>query len=167
MGFFSRLFGSSSRPTSTTPQQIGEALFRQVMERVRDHHAELQSMVSLPSATKEYLIGLTTFVLAPLEQVLSDVPMPELHAAKSGVREALMKEFKIQSPSQFTPVLNAQMNAYAQMARTGDLPTLGARAAESIGLDGNFDIETLLVRWYTSSLNFWLDALAAFGFDRA
>ncbi len=148
-----------------TPEQFGEALYNIALGRMRNHHAELVPLGAAPSPSKEYLIGLTTFVLAPLEQVLSDVPMPQLRAAKRGLRSALMRQFKVRDTSQFEPVLNGQMSAYAQMARAGDLLTLGTRAAESIGLDGNVDVETFLVKSYTSSLNFWLDQLAVFGVE--
>jgi hypothetical protein len=160
MGFFSRVFGSSSPSPSSdmTAEQMGSALFQIVLERVRDHHAQLQelNLVSspAPAPTVQYLMGLTTFVLAPLEQALSDLPFPQVRAVKSAVRAAFIKEFKIRSPAEFTPALDTLMRAYAQMARAGDLITLGARAAESIGLDGNVDAETFLVGSYTSSLNF-------------
>ena len=108
---------------------------------------------------------MVVFVLAPLDQVLTDSALPQVHAAKSVIRTAFVDKFKIQNPSQMIPIIDKQMSAYAQTVRSHDLKTLGALAVATPGLPENDDVEMLLTTCYTSSLNFWLDELAKFGID--
>jgi len=169
MSFLSRLFGSRHGPGGqrVTPQQLAKALFEAALERMRSLHAALDDsglLAQMPGATssKEYALALMVFTLAPLDQVLSDLPMPHMRKVRAGVRSLFGEQFRLKETAETARLLDLQLKTYARAARTGDLPALGHLAAVALGLEGEADAEHHLLSNYTSALNAWLTMIEGY-----
>jgi hypothetical protein len=172
MGFFSRLFGGSPKPASSNvaSEQLGTALFERAIQRFQECHAQLEGMGTFSQRpdlreSKQCVVGLITLTVASLEQVLTDVPFPEMRAARPAVRAAMFQKFKPSDPTRQNALLDKVMGTYAHAARSADFSTLGRLAAEATGLPATTDMEKFLSSFYMSSLNTWLDVLSEFGFE--
>ena len=172
MGFFSRLFGTARTPHGlrVTPEHLGHALFERAIKRLQDHHAQLEAMGAFArtpdlARSRDYMIGFIVFTVAPLDQVLTDFPIPEVRAARHTVRSAVLEKLKAKDAAEAHRLLDAQLSTYATAARTRQLSSIGHLAAGATGIPITPDVQRFLVSCYTSGLNFWLDALSDFGID--
>lgn len=172
MGFLARLFGAPPRigPKGITAEQLGRALFDRAISRLPDYHAELTALGAFAenpnlARSKEYMASSIIFVFAPLEQVLTDVPIPEVRSAKVTIRALLVDKLQARSAAELNSLVDAQFGRFIRAVRSRNLSALGQLAAQTSGLPTTPDIEHFLASYYTSGLNFWFDALAEFGID--
>jgi len=166
MNLLTSFFG---RPKQPSPDEFGQALFGVALDRTNTLNGELESMGVLArfpevQQSKQYLMQLTIFAMAPLDQLLAETPSPALERTRDAMRLAFTQKFRIQTPSPGDLVLDALFRAYAQAALSEDVLRLGQLATEAVGLD-DADAEVLLLNSYTAALDSYLPVISQFDLD--